>query len=352
MGIWNQIFGDKAPKPTSMKTDQTRTPEVSKTSTAIVEVKVQDSPPHVLLLTKFVTPNTPENVLKDYWASVLGESATLAFNKLKSAGLIAEATLLQKIIGSQSAASMKSLLKELGSSTSGNKETLAERIAVKHSEIAREKFNHLDIWVCTETGTRLAQKYLIDQDAKRQEMHDRCLIALRENNVIEAVKEVKAFEAIQIFSRGIGVDWGTINVNEYAANVSAVMFSRPKIVRSLEEAEFKELAIGAAMIELLGESKASKWVSEPLKEKIIALDSLDVDTRALMMLFQASNDAEMEGLRSAGVKHVKVIGASDSCPTCQKMNGKRFTLAKVPNLPHDDCSHGSGCRCYIDAEDD
>lgn len=352
MGIWSQIFGKKTPKQPATKAVQTKTPEVSELFATIAQPNVQDSHAHVLLLTKFVTPNIAEHVLKDYWTSALGEHPTFAFSRLKSAGLIVEANLQQKIVGSQTVASLKLLLKELGASTYGNKDALAERLAANHSEIAKEKFSHFDVWVCTEGGKRIAQKYLDDQSTRRQTMCDRCVKALRSKNVMAAAEEVKAFEAAQIFSRGTGIDWKNVNIQELAAKISGVMSSRPKIVKGLDEAEFEELAIGAAMMALLGENNGSQWVGEPLKVKVRQLGSLDVDTRARMMLFHASNGLDLQNLRNAGIKHVKVHGANDSCPECQKLHGKRFALAQVPCLPHENCSHRYGCRCCIVAEHD
>lgn len=47
------------------------------------------------------------------------------------------------------------------------------------------------------------------------------------------------------------------------------------------------------------------------------------------------------------VRRIEIVGVDDeyTCPECKKMLGKEFLVARVPELPHPDCTSPRGCRC-------
>lgn len=66
------------------------------------------------------------------------------------------------------------------------------------------------------------------------------------------------------------------------------------------------------------------------------------------MKLNATNQGIQSCLREDGVKTVEVLDTTDSCDTCKKLSGKKFSIqAAVENkpIPVKDCTHKYGCRC-------
>jgi hypothetical protein len=40
---------------------------------------------------------------------------------------------------------------------------------------------------------------------------------------------------------------------------------------------------------------------------------------------------------------------ADSCGACQQLDGKRFALDKLPEMPYEKCTCEVGCRCLLTA---
>jgi hypothetical protein len=47
------------------------------------------------------------------------------------------------------------------------------------------------------------------------------------------------------------------------------------------------------------------------------------------------------------VRRIEIAGVDDefTCPVCREALGKQFLVARVPELPHKDCTSPRGCRC-------
>ena len=95
------------------------------------------------------------------------------------------------------------------------------------------------------------------------------------------------------------------------------------------------------MMELLGTNTATKWLPSNFETSL----SIDSDSAARMLLFNAMNIAHLKQYKESGPKYVEVLGAPNSCPFCKNIAGKRYAINQAPTLPNPRCTHELGCRC-------
>lgn len=60
---------------------------------------------------------------------------------------------------------------------------------------------------------------------------------------------------------------------------------------------------------------------------------------------QKEHRATLEKIKSGLATKVRILTYHDCCPYCKAMEGA-YEFDKAPELPHEGCSHPSGCRCF------
>jgi len=68
------------------------------------------------------------------------------------------------------------------------------------------------------------------------------------------------------------------------------------------------------------------------------IDSDVVDKRA-------EQKKALENIRNGLATKVRILTHRDCCPYCEAMEGA-YEFDEVPVLPHEECSHPDGCRCF------
>lgn len=60
---------------------------------------------------------------------------------------------------------------------------------------------------------------------------------------------------------------------------------------------------------------------------------------------RSEQEEALEKIRNGLATHVRILIHHDCCPFCKAMEGA-YDFDEVPQLPHEECSHPLGCRCY------
>lgn len=60
---------------------------------------------------------------------------------------------------------------------------------------------------------------------------------------------------------------------------------------------------------------------------------------------RAEQTLALEKIREGLATKVRILTHRDSCPFCLAMEGV-YDFDDVPELPHEECSHPDGCRCF------
>lgn len=329
MGLFDSLFGRKA----------AATP-------ADTSADGGSSEAHLLLLSKFLVGQQLQHMRGDYWAGPLGEPAEIAIHRFIENGSLVPAPLEAKLESRFKASDLKPLLKERGLKVSGRKPELIERLVAADQAGMSAMVADMEVYECSPEARSVAEQYKLDQAHRRAAVEDKVLTHLRAREFEAASRTVAEFEAGQVFQRGLGMDWSRHDCSRDVRQIEVMFEIRPRILDGLPAADWGPLRVAAGMMALWGTNRAKHW----LPEGFVGVEKFDADTAARMILFAANHQMRLEEYRALSgsglkVKEYQVSATADSCPVCKAMAGKRYSLDRLPVLPHPDCAHPYGCRC-------
>lgn len=279
-----------------------------------------------------------------YWTKVLGQSPSRSAQRLTGAGLLESASTAAKLDSAFKATEIKVMLRERGLPVSGKKADGIDRLVTADPSGMDTKVAQISAYMCTETGRTLAEHYVNREAERKRSARARSLEFLCAGKLRQAAVIAAEYEASQVFPRGLGVDWNQRPSPEDVQKLERILEARPTILKEVAVDEWAPLQRAAAMMELWGERSGREW----LPEGFVGASNLDVDTAIRMVLFAGDHQAKLEQYRNSGCARVEVSGCGeDSCPVCKKMNGKKYRVNQVPELPHPECTHEMGCRCML-----
>lgn len=300
---------------------------------------------HWLLLSKFINPQNPDDFSKsDIWENVLGEKPSQSIKRFLDEGLIAVAEVESVLDYKYKVSELKDMLKQRGLPVSGRKDDMIKRLVTADPIGMKKSVERLNVFQNVQHGRELAEKYLLGEKEKRSLIEKQVLEYIRNRKFKEASMAVAAYEAEQVFPRGMGIDWKRHTPERDVEMMNNIFSGKPKILSKLSDDKSDILRQGAAMMSLWGKNTAKEWLPSDLTTGL----SFDVDTAARMFLFYASHKTSLGQYRKSGVvKSVEILAAQDSCDECRKFTKKKYKLNEVPELPHENCTHEKGCRCTL-----
>lgn len=301
-------------------------------------------PAQLLLLSKFLAPRSPDDFTAPGWTEVLQAPPAAIIYALHDAGLLTSAGLADRLNHRFKVSELKSLLKLRGLPVSGKKETLISRLVEAAPDEARQLVDRHTVYICTASGRALAEGYLAAQQAQRTAAEQATMHALQKRDFRKASHAVAAFEAQQVFSRGIGIDWTDHDPSHDIALLQVIFKQTPRILGRLPKQHTDTLRLAAAMQTLWGVNTAKAWLPADLELDL----PFSNEVAARMWSFFAINRVAIEGYRKGKiVKAVEILAAKNPCPACQALSGTRYALSRVPQLPHEHCTSPQGCRCTL-----
>jgi len=300
------------------------------------------SPAHLLFLSKFRKPRATDDFSQsDTWKAVLKESPKKAIKRFLDEGLLEQASPNGLLDYKYKVSELKSMLKQRGLPVSGRKAELIERLVQADPEGMRKATRGLSVLQCTEKGRTIAEEYLAQEKETRAKVEEQTLQALRQRRFKEASQVVAAFEAQQVFTRGIGIDWKHHNPAHDVAMLKVIFRAKPKILSSLNDEQMGHLRLAAGMMHLWGTDRAESWLPDGFEAGLI----MDNDAAARMILFYTSHQRSIAQYRAAGVRKVEILATDTSCAACKKLAKKKYKISEVPELPYEKCTSEMGCRC-------
>jgi hypothetical protein len=208
----------------------------------------------------------------------------------------------------------------------------------------KQAVGNLVVLLCSGQGQEIVEQFRAREEAKRDSTEQQVLQYLRQQKFKEASTAVASYEAIQVFPRGLGIDWRHHSPTRDIAILKAIANGQPGILKGLSRDQLDALRLAAGMTYLWGTNHASEWLPPDFQTNLV----LDKDAAARMVLFHALHCVEMAEYQKNGVvKQVEILAASDSCDACKKIAGKRYKVNDVIELPHEHCTHEMGCRCTL-----
>jgi hypothetical protein len=305
---------------------------------------------HLLLLSKFIHATNFADYLaghdswKNEWDNVLGEPSKQAIKRFVDEGMLMTPDLNDLLSYKYKVPELKALLKQRGLSASGCKEEMIERLVQTDPDGMKKAAAELSLLQCTQRGREIAEQYIEAEKEKHAQVERQVVEYLIKRKFKEASLAVAAYEAEQVFSRGMGIDWKRYNPKHDIETLNTIFDSKPpKILARLGNEKLETLRIAAAMMALWGETKAKKWLPADLETGL----HFDNEAAVRMFVFYAQRREMLEKYRREGIEYVEVFSAPDSCESCKNLAGKHYKLDEVPELPNPNCTHEMGCRCLF-----
>lgn len=304
------------------------------------------SPAHLLLLSKFLGGDSPARYRDaGYWEPALKEKPENVIENFIKEEMLESAGLPELLNYKFKGAELKAMLKEKGLKISGRKEELVQRLVDNCPNEMLEATKDVILYRCTATGKQLAEIYSETEKAKRDSAEREVFNLLDQENFSKAVNVLVQYEASQVFPRGLGIDWKKYDETSDVESLKMIFKSTPTILKQIEENRLRQLRLASGMMHLWGAKTIRPWLPDGFDTGI----RLDGDTACRMFVFYASHLRNIKTYKEAGVRTVEIIGAGDqsTCPECQKINGKKYRIDDVPEIPYAKCTCETGCRCTI-----
>jgi hypothetical protein len=287
--------------------------------------------------------------LPDYWTDAVGGRAEKEVKKMIQDGLVEPCPLNIRLDHLYTVARLKPLLKERGLAVSGRKADLIERL-VEIDPVALDTLTaKAGLHQCTPAGRKIAERFEIYLSNERTDAEREVLDHIVQRDFRAASERMARFEAVQVFPRGLEIDWARYEPSSDVEELKALFGGVPKLLDGLAPELLEPFRLCAAMMLLWGENSAQRWFDETPETGL----RLEAQACILMLAAFAQHERTMASYRKAKIGKVEILGGDDeySCPRCRALGGKVFRLSKTPELPYPRCSCELGCRCTTIAAD-
>ena len=319
------------------------------TSLAVKNENWQSSPAHLLLLSKFRDgASTVKYRSADYWQTALKEKPATVIAQFITEGMLEPGGLPERLDEEFKASDLKSMLRQKGLAFSGRKEELIRRLIDDDATAMAALVADVEVYRCTAQAMQLAESYCTMEKEKRAVAEQEALDLLVRGAYSKAASVVAHYEATQVFSRGLGIDWKNHDTKSEAEPLKVIFTSMPAILKGIEEDPLRQLRLAAGMMLLWGTGTARGWVPKAFETGI----HLDSDAVCRALVFHAEAERHLDEMEYLGAEDAPAqvewsTGGDDGvCPACAALNGHVFTVKRARGMmPHAKCASEDGCRC-------
>jgi hypothetical protein len=316
-----------------------------------------------LLLSKFLTrKEIGDSALSDgIWSRVLGEGTQTTIKRFVDENLLEYADLDGLVEFKFKATELKEMLKRRSLPVSGRKGDLIARLIQADSETMQKAVHGLTVLKCTEKGRELAEQYLAKEQENKKNVERLILDALRVYDFKTACMFSASYEAEKLFPRDpliLGQTYDPVRaaarLKEYNSAEDVEMLKKmfeckPKILGRLNEEHLNLVRIAAGMTHLWGSGEGESWLPFWLPEDFNTDLAMDGAAAPMMVLFYLDHLRKLELYRSTGIEMVEIMtsdpGDPHCCPSCRKLEKRKYRIHEVPELPNENCTSELGCRC-------
>lgn len=240
---------------------------------------------------------------------------------------------------------LKALLKPHGAKISGKKEDLINRLLELNPDLLAVAMPNQLFFIASEAGNALIEARMSARRAKREQCELRILDSLVQGKTVDAIHAWNQYaegEPFKLIVDGSRFD-REVNI------INTIKYSACGYLRSrLAPEDVDALRAFAAITHLCGKN-LSEASLEKLRPDIESFKQrgydLPMETAARMLTFFAIGQENLRNFKKLGYGFASTISCSESCEFCKAQSGIRRQLEQIPELPHQGCTHPSGCRC-------
>jgi hypothetical protein len=307
-----------------------------------------------LLLTKFLTLRAADDFTRDdLWQSVLNQSPEQAIKQFLDTGAIRATTIDELLDYKFKAGELRRQLQSRQLSESGTKTQLIERIMSADPAWVQQATAGLAVYTCTDGGRALAESYLEQEKQQRTSAQQKALEALGQREYADAARIVYAFEAEQVFPRGMGVDWSHHETTQDEIALQAIFSCSLKALQALSAEQLEQVRLNAGIRWLFSYSYDDYPLPNELSDELLddgfRLTSSLISNAHYHTVIKACRKSQA---LMPQVRHEVVYATCNDhlvCDECRKLAERTWTPDEAPELPYEKCTSDSesGCRCDV-----
>ena len=294
------------------------------------------------LLAYFIEPRlVTNNKVFRRWEEPAGKKIDELTQPLIKLGLLRDTDDVEFLEASKKLTELKSIAKHLGQKQTGTKEEIAQRIAPLYlAEITKLRKKNKAL-VASAAAIPIINEFQKEEDERLATALAKTRSYLENGQTVQAIREYLLYTNGNPLVIEPVVIPNNAGLKEDARNLDLIFSASPKYLtkRNIEITHNNRL--DAAM--------ATLWLS-PADAKLELTESEFVIVLALQnnQSYLAFFADETNNL----YKKYKVLNVNDSfiCPECKKLEGKKFTRGNLPEMPYENCTCQTGCRCWVDGD--
>ena len=242
---------------------------------------------------------------------------------------------------------LKVILRSESLKLSGKKAEIIERILQEAPLRANECSAGRAVVLPTDECISLASDWKKEEKRLKQEARDLTFECLKEGQIRKAAEEVIRYESNALFPRGMGTGWGPGSADRLVDLVERILKCRPGNLKNVSDEDLQTIRLASAQSELWGSpDEGRNRLPEGIDTNSII--GMDPDIAANMVSSLAANKDRIERIRETigDEAEVRILACGvSSCQYCQEREGNVYRLDDAPDLPHEGCTSGYGCRC-------
>lgn len=283
------------------------------------------------------------------WEEALGMPVSEAFSLFRQEKLVRAADPATDThhlaIHLLSIAKLKDLLKPHGAKTSGKKEDLISRLFGLNPDLLVAALPNQLYFVATETGNSLIEARISARRAKQEQCELRILEYLDKGETVDAIHAWNQYAEGEPFRSKIDGN----RFNRELNILNTIKYSACGYLRNrLAPEDVDTLRVFSSIRHLCGKSLSEAALGK-LRPDIESFKlrghDLSMETAARMLAHFAIGQENLRNFKKMGYAFVSTTSCSQSCEFCKAQSGIRHQVEQIPELPHQECTHPSGCRC-------
>lgn len=310
------------------------------------------SPLHLAVLQRFLSFRDARTGVPDHWSPMFATDPRNVVEALLELHLLEPASLAETIEFCHTGLELKRLLKERGLKVSGKKVEQSQRLIEADLEGMRHLAAEHRIVRCSPEANDAVQAWLVQQAQALDQATDELIGALRNRefkaaiHIADAWQEKRFQVPVHPAQEAMTIPAQPRSLEGRVKEVAEIFTLRPKILKGLDVEQWEGLHLDYAVWQLLGQSADEKCMPG-----FTGLGAMDAATVVRMLGFYANRQREIAQWRPLGVKTARIACChSGSCDACEALDGKRYALSKLPELPYEHCTCDFGCRCFYTAD--
>jgi len=298
------------------------------------------SPAHIELLGKFIKPRDVAQVLNwQYLKDSIKENPKDAIERFIREGMLITCELDEILDCAFTASDLKKMAKEEGLKTTGTKAELVERLITANRSKVEKATSRLKIMKCSLQAREFVENFEQSKQQALESAQQKSFELLLGGDAREAYKVFLAYRREYIMPE---LEADTYELEK----LNFILTSAPKVLGDINSSDLASLRAATCMPVLWYNEPAENWLPEnfvsPVKSNKVAINYLKCNAQIRENLARYGDYA----------KQVRVTfdeNDIESCALCLKLNEKVFDLKEFPELPLENCTSETGCKCRVDA---